>query len=308
MLETIGVIAILLAIYSLASTCGLFSERSGTVNLAIEGGMTFGALGYVIVTYLITEKGDTSLQVWMVLLGVITSIVFGIFITSFLSFTAINLRGNHVVIGTAINIMVPVISLAVVVLLTTGSFNVPMSKLQITTGIKSDLTPWQIQLIILGLVMMIMIYLYILMKKTRFGLRIRASGENPHALAATGVSVLKVKHYSMLIAGALAGFAGALAVSCYSKFSSYTNTSLGMGFIAIAILILGQWRIQWIIIGALVFSAMFAVVDRYSVNLAEYKYIFALIPYTFTILILPIISKYAKPPQAAGVPYYNKGR
>lgn len=141
MLDTIGVIAILLAIYSLASACGLFSERSGTVNLAIEGGMTFGALGYVIVTYLLTQKGTIALQVWMALLAILTSIVFGILITLFLSFTAINLRGNHVVIGTAINIMVPVISLAVVVLLTTGSFNVPMSKLQITTGIDSIFTP-----------------------------------------------------------------------------------------------------------------------------------------------------------------------
>lgn len=88
--------------------------------------------------------------------------------------------------------------------------------------------------------MILMLYLFLLIKKTKFGLRLRASGENPHALAATGVPVLKIKHYSMLIAGALAGFAGALAVSCYSKFSSYANTTLGMGFIAIAILILGQ--------------------------------------------------------------------
>lgn len=82
--------------------------------------------------------------------------------------------------------------------------------------------------------------LFVLMRKTKFGLRLRAAGENPHALAATGVSVVKIKHLAMLMSGILAGLAGALVVSSYSKFSSFTNTSLGMGFIAIAILILGQ--------------------------------------------------------------------
>ena len=312
MVEIIGTVAVLLAIYALASGSGIFSERSGTINLAIEGGMTGGALGYVLTTYLLTNAGSaepSQLQWWMVVVGILAAIGFGIIITSFLSITAINLRGNQVVIGTAINVMVPVLSLIVVVMLTQGNFTVPMTSLQMTTGLPDGgLEAWKIQLIVAGAVMFFMIGMFILIRKTKFGLRLRAAGENPHALAATGVSVIKIKHQAMLVAGVLAGLAGGIVVSAYSKFSSYANTTLGMGFIAIAVLILGQWRLQWTILGSLLFAGMFATVDHFSVQLAEYKFILALIPYAFTILLLPFVSRNSKAPAADGIPYVNTGR
>lgn len=307
MTQVIGIIAILLAIYALASGSGLFAERSGTINLSIEGGMIMGALGYVLTTQTFVDKGY-ELTPWIASLGILAGIVFGVIITSFLSFTAINLRGDQVVIGTAINIAAPVISLIAIVILTSGNFSAPTNSIQITTNLIDSLESWQVQLVIASVVMVLMAGLFILMRKTKFGLRLRASGENPHALAATGVSVVKIKHLAMLISGALAGLAGALAVSSYSKFSSFTNTTLGMGFIAIAILILGQWRMQWTIIGALLFASMFAVIDHYSVQLEEYKYLIDLIPYVFTILVLPLISRWSKPPEADGIPYVNTGR
>lgn len=79
-----------------------------------------------------------------------------------------------------------------------------------------------------------------MIRKTTFGLRLRAAGENPHALAAAGVSVFRIRHYAMLLSGALAGLAGGLAIAGFIKFSSFSSEILGMGFIALAILILGQ--------------------------------------------------------------------
>lgn len=307
MTQVIGIIAILLAVYALASASGLFAERSGTINLAIEGGMIMGALGYVMTTQSFVDNGH-ELNVWIALLGIVVGIAFSVIITSLLSFTAINLRGDQVVIGTAINIAAPVISLIAIVVLTKGNFSAPTTSLQITSNLNKSIDTWVIQVIIAATIMLFMGGLFVLMRKTKFGLRLRAAGENPHALAATGVSVVKIKHLAMLMSGILAGLAGALVVSSYSKFSSFTNTSLGMGFIAIAILILGQWRMQWTIIGSLVFAAMFAVVDHYSVQLDEYKHILSLIPYVFTILVLPFISRWSKPPAADGIPYVNSGR
>ena len=308
MKEVLGVIFILLAVYSLAAASGLFSERSGTVNLSIAGGMTMGALGYVLTTFLLTSQGKNQMEIWMVIIGLFVSIIFGLLTISLLAFASINLRGNQVVIGMAINIMVPIISLVVVVMLTTGNFTVPMTKLQITTGIESSLEPWMIQMIISFVVAFIMAGLFVLMRKTTFGLRLRSAGENPHALAATGVSVITIKHLAMLISGILAGFAGGLVVSAYAKFSSYANSTLGMGYIAIAILILGQWRMQFIVLGSLAFATMFAVIDHYSVQLAEYKHILAIIPYAMTIVSLPFISKLNNMPKADGIPYVNSGR
>lgn len=95
-------------------------------------------------------------------------------------------------------------------------------------------------MIIFLAVALLMVGLFLLMRKTNFGLRVRAAGENPHALAAAGVSVFKIRHLALIISGALAGLAGAFAVSSFIKFSSYSSNILGMGYIAIAILILGQ--------------------------------------------------------------------
>lgn len=307
MTTIIGTIAILLAVYALAAGSGIFAERSGTINLSIEGGMIMGALGYVLTAQTFVDN-DYQLTGAIAFLSVLVGMVFGIITTSLLSFTAINLRGDQVVIGTAINIAAPVISLITIVILTKGNFSTPTTSIQITINLIDKLKAYQVQLLIAGLVLVLMVGLFVLMRMTRFGLRLRAAGENPHALASSGVSVLKIKHFAMLISGSLAGLAGALVVSSYSKFSSYTNTTLGMGFIAIAILILGQWRLQWTILGSLIFAAMFAIVDYYAIELDEYKYILALLPYAFTILVLPIISRWSKPPAADGIPYVNSGR
>ncbi len=308
MQDTIGTIAILLAVYALASGSGIFAERSGTINLSIEGGMTFGALGYVVTTHSLTNNGNQQLEIWMVIIGLFVSLIFGLIATSLLSFTAINLKGNQIVIGTAINIMVPIISLISVVAITNGNFTVPMTSLQMTTGLNSSLLSWEIQIIVSVIVLLLMLFLFVLIRMTKFGLRLRAAGENPHALAATGVSVYLIKHLAMVISGFLAGLAGGLVVSAYSKYSSYANTTLGMGFIAIAILILGQWRIQWTILGSLLFALMYSIVDHYAVTLGEFKHLLSLIPYLFTLIVLPFISEYSKPPAAGGVPYINTGR
>ena len=307
MTSIIGVVAILLAVYALASSSGIFAERSGTINLSIEGGMIMGALGYVVTTKLFIQSGY-EMAGWIAFLGMLTGTLFGLIFTLLLSFTAINLRGNQVVIGTALNIAAPVISLLTIVMITSGQFTAPTNDIQITTNLNTKIESYQIQLIISGIVLFLMFALFLLIRKTRFGLRLRAAGENPKALAATGVSVIRVKHYGMIISGLLAGLAGALVVSTYSKFSSFTNSALGMGFIALSILILGQWRMQFTILGALLFATMFALVDHYSVQLGQNKYLLNIIPYAFTILVLPIISKWSKPPMAVGVPYYNSGR
>lgn len=305
----IGGLFVLFAVYMLASASGLFAERSGTINLAINGGMIMGAVGYVMASKLMID--EIGYYTWYVpVVGIFTGMLLSIIITMFLSYASINLRGDQIIVGTAINVLAPIISLVIVISISNGQQFLPTSDYQTITNIDqtSSLEAWHIQAMIAGAVSLLMVGLFFLMRKSTFGLRLRAAGENPHALAAAGVSVYKIRHLAMLISGALAGIAGALAVSSFIKFSSYTSSILGMGYIAISILILGQWRIQWIILGAAVFSAIYIVAYVYAPDLGENQWYMYMIPYASILITLPFISRRSNAPRAEGIPYVNSGR
>ena len=176
----------------------------------------------------------------MPVVGVLVGIIFSILITSFLSVASINFKGDQVIVGTALNVIAPIISLLILIGISNGQQFVPTSDYQIITNFNKDIPAYALQLIIMSVVLVVIGFLFYLIRFTTFGRRMRAAGENPHALAAAGVSVAKIRHIAMLISGALAGAAGALVVSSFIKFSSYSSSVFGMGFLALAILILGK--------------------------------------------------------------------
>ena len=305
----IGGIFILLAVYMLASSSGLFAERSGTINLSINGGMIMGAIGYVMTSKLLVDDIG-SYQWWFPIIGIFVGLLFSVLITLLLSFAAINLKGNQIIVGTAINVLAPIISLIIIIAISNGQQTLPTTDYQTITNIEQNswIEAWHIQAFIFVAVAILMMGLFFLMRKTNFGLRLRAAGENPHALAAAGVSVVKIRHLAMIISGALAGLAGGLVVSSFIKFSSYSSTIMGMGFIAIAILILGQWRMQWTILGSLAFSAVYILAYVYGPKLDENQWYVYMVPYVAILITLPLISLKVRAPKAAGIPYENTGR
>lgn len=304
----IGGLFILAAIYSLASLSGLFAERSGTINLSINGGMIMGAVGYIMTSKLIVDDIGT-LEWWVPIIGLLVGVIFSILVTSLLSVAAINFRGDHIIVGTAINILAPIISLIIIIAISNGQQFIPTTSYQLITVFTSDSLPaWLIQLIVMLSVAVLVGGLFYVMRFTSFGLRLRAAGENPHALAAAGVSVFKIRHLAMLISGALAGLSGAIAVSGFIKFSSYTSTIFGMGFIALAILILGQWRMQWVILGAVAFSAIYILAYVYGPEIDENQWYIYMVPYAVILITLPLFSAKSRAPKAEGIPYVNTGR
>ncbi|MCK5807251.1 MAG: ABC transporter permease [Mycoplasmataceae bacterium] len=305
----LGGLLILFAIYSLAASSGLFAERSGTINLSINGAMIMGAVGYVAASKLLVDSIG-HLEWYVPIIALMVSVVLSIMITSLLSFAAINLKGNQVIIGTAINVLAPIISLVILILVSKGQQILPTTDYQMITVFVVDfgIPAWGIQAIIASIVMVIMGLMFYIMKFTTFGLRLRAAGENPHALAAAGVSVVKIKHLAMLLSGVMAGLAGGIAVSSFIKFSSYNSSIFGMGFIALAILILGQWRMHWIILGAFIFSGIYIVANSYAFKLADNRWYLYMIPYVAILITLPLFSMRSAAPKAAGIPYENTGR
>lgn len=305
----IGGIFILMAVYMLASASGLFAERSGTINLSINGGMIMGAIGYIMTSKLMVD--DIGHYEWYIpIVGIFVGVLMSMAITMLLSFASINLKGNQIIVGTAINVLAPIISLVIIIAISNGQQMLPTADFQTITNISqsSTLEAWHIQMIIFFVVGTLMVGLFLLIRKTNFGLRLRAAGENPHALAASGVSVYKIRHFALMISGALAGLAGAFAVSSFIKFSSYSSTILGMGYIALAILILGQWRMQWIMLGSLAFSAIYILAYVYGPDLDENQWFVYMIPYVSILITLPLISLRQQAPKAAGIPYENSGR
>ena len=308
MLTTIiGGLAILFAVYALAAGSGLFAERSGIINLSINSGMVMGAVGYIMVNKLMFDSVG-SLQWYMPVIGVLVGIIFSILITSFLSVASINFKGDQVIVGTALNVIAPIISLLILIGISNGQQFVPTSDYQIITNFNKDIPAYALQLIIMSVVLVVIGFLFYLIRFTTFGRRMRAAGENPHALAAAGVSVAKIRHIAMLISGALAGAAGALVVSSFIKFSSYSSSVFGMGFLALAILILGKWRMQWVLVGAFLFSGIYILAYNYGPTLDDNQWLIYMIPYVAILITLPLISRKSKAPKASGVPYENSGR
>lgn len=303
------------SIYGLAATSGLFSERSGIVNLSINGGMIIGALAYVVMSSKLIhseEQGaiQLDLQIWMVLVSFLVAAIAAILITTLLSVAAINLNSDQTVVGTAINILAPIVAY-IVLQSTFQKDNIQTGNIQIlssTLGYTSAMQPIVIVGILAGAVVLIMLAGWFVINKTTFGLRMRAAGENPHALAASGVSVKKIRHIAMIVSGMFAGLAGAVAASFAPTLSTFSNNVSGMGFVALSILIIGQWRTPWIILGAIGFSFLYSLADKMQVDFAENKWWIWMIPYASTIVVLPIVSKFSKVPKAVGIPYDKSKR
>lgn len=265
----------------LAAMGGLFSERSGVINIALEGLMLAGAFTGATVTHL---SGDP----WV---GLGAAILAGIAVASIHAVVCIRFHADQVVSGTAINILF----LGVPALLSGALFD--------STGATPQI-PRQNLLAIAPIVIafaVVPITWYVLYR-TRFGLRLRAVGENPEAADTAGVSVERIRYAAVLISGALAAIGGAyLSIGQSSLFTR--NMSAGRGFIALAALIFGKWRPWQTMLACLLFGFAEAVsIQMQGVTPIPVQFI-QMIPYVLTILVLAGFVGRARAPRAIGVSY-----
>jgi len=266
----------------LAALGGLFSERSGVINIALEGLMLAGAFASAVVTHF-------SGSPWI---GLLAGIGAGIFIAGIHAVACIHFDSDQVVTGTAINILM----LGVPTLLSGALFGTTGSTPQIA---RTNLIPNAPIVIAFALVPVV----WYVLSRTPFGLRLRATGEKPEAADTAGVSVRRIRYAAVLLSGALAAVGGAyLSIGQSSLFTR--NMTAGRGFIALAALIFGKWRPVQTMLACLLFGfAEAAAIQMQGViPNVRVEYI-QIIPYVLTIVVLAGFIGASRAPRALGQPY-----
>lgn len=286
---------------------GLFSERSGVVNIGLEGLMGIGAFtSAIVISTTYGSLGDAA--IW---LGLAAAALSGGIFSLLHAFASVSMKADQVVSGTAINIL----SSALTVYLArnlTGSANI-----QIVKGLIRFDVPGLSAIPVIGplffknaniaifIVLLIVVLSWYVLYHLPFGLRLRACGENPHAAASTGVNVIKMRYAGVFISGILAGLGGGFVITTYSgEFSPLVYS--GLGFLALAALIFGKWN-PWGVLGAALFFGFAKTVADMSRLFESLKtmpnILFNTFPYVATIVALVLFSKNAAGPRAVGEPY-----
>src|SRR5687768_13717676 len=285
----------------LAALGGLFSERSGVINIALEGKMLAGAFTAAAVTYAAdTKLGMGSASPWV---GLLAGLMAGLFIAVIYALACIKYKADQVVSGAAINILM----IGIPGFLSGAFFLSSGSTPQLP---KEHLLP-QSPLIIAFAVLVLVAASWHVLYRTPFGLRLRAVGEKPEAADAAGVSVGKIRYSGVLLAGILAGVGGAyLSIGQSSLFTR--NMTAGRGFIALAALIFGKWRPVQTLLACLLFGFTEAVSIQMqgAVKLPSGENIpvqfIQMVPYVLTIVVLAGFIGSSRPPRALGIPYQKE--
>jgi simple sugar transport system permease protein len=272
----------------LAALGGMFSERSGVINIALEGLMLAGAFTAASITWYAGSP-------WV---GLLAAIVAGAAIAAIHAVACIRYKADQVVSGTAINILLT----GVPALLSGAFFLSSGSTPQLPRENLIPVTPVVIAFLLVPLT-------WYVLYRTPFGLRLRAVGENPEAADAAGVNVRAMRYTAVLLSGALAGIGGAyLSIGQSSLFTR--NMSAGRGFIALAALIFGKWRPVQTMLACLLFGFTEAIaIQLQGVHFGGEEIptqFVQIIPYVLTIVVLAGFIGQSRAPRALGIPYQKE--
>ena len=322
---------------------GMFSERSGIINLALEGIMIFGAfIGVLFVrevqqleVFQLAKQMDNywALQ-GLELLAMAAAAIMGAVFSLLLSFASVNLKADQTIGGTALNLMAPAIVLFFIRIIAN------QNTMTMSSG---DSASWfMIKKTTLGydrtadlgflgntfldkvylatyICILLFIILSIILYKTRFGLRLRACGENPQAADSLGINVYKMRYAGTTISGALAGMGGFVYALTTANCTSNGDVA-GFGFLALAVMIFGNWKPLNIAGGALLFGLFKCIAAAYSTidingdgvfalaNIGISANFYRMLPYIITLIVLAFTSKSSRAPKAEGIPYDKSTR
>ncbi|MEF2772808.1 MAG: ABC transporter permease [Blautia caecimuris] len=290
----------------------MYSERSGVINIALEGIMVMGA--FVGIFFINIFQNSISGQLLLILAVLIAGAVGGIF-SLLHAFASVNMKADQTISGTALNMFAPAFAIYVARMIQ-GTQQIPfedtfyISKVPVLGSIPV-IGPMFFQNCYITTFIGIGIFLVaaFAIKKTRFGLRLRACGEHPGAADSVGVNVAGIRYAGVIISGVLAGIGGLVFVVPTS--TNFNATVAGYGFLAIAVLIFGQWRSGKILMAAFFFGIMKTLASAYSAipilkSLPIPNEIYKTIPYIATLIVLIFSSKNSQAPRAEGIPY-DKG-
>ena len=323
----------------IVALAGVFAERSGIINLALEGIMIFGAFLGVLFVRAMSEgsffadamaQGNYMALQGLELLAMLVAAATGAAFSLLLSFASVNLRADQTIGGTALNLMAPALVLFLVRIIS-----------QQNTLFSVDAASWfMIKKSTLGydrtadlgflgntfvdknylatyVCILLFVILSIILYKTRFGLRLRSCGENPQASDSLGINVHRMRYAGTTISGALAGMGGFVYALTTANCTANGDVA-GFGFLALAVMIFGNWKPLNIAGASLIFGLFKCIAATYTsidingdgifslVEIGVSPHLYRMMPYIITLLVLAFTSKKSRAPKAEGIPY-DKG-
>ena len=297
---------------------GIYSEKSGVTNLALEGLQGFGAFTGALAAVLVAGNfaGNSSIPFYIAMLF---AVVGGMLFSLIHALLCIRFRANMVISGVVINILAMALTSFLTKQINAGVFGaasdkfvlgvsnritVPgISAIPVLGAVFTNVYPFEIVIVIVALIAWFVMY------KTKFGLHLRACGDNPHAVDAAGIEVGRVRLAAVMVSGALSGIGGmCFAYSISAQFSE--SIYVGYGYLAIAAMIFGNWKILPTLGACLLFgfarSAGYQIVQVLE-KPSSYSDLVMTLPYILTLLLLIFFSKYNRAPKALGE-IYDKGK
>ena len=310
MLLLIQYTLIFASVLLLVALGGCISEHSGIINLGLEGIMVIGALGGALVM----SKLSYLPPALMVIIALLAAIALGMLYSCLLGVAAIHFKADQTLVGTAMNLLATAAATVFVKAMNTAANpDNPSSEIEYVAGrnlfivnINGFEFNWFMPLAII-----VVVLVYLFLYKNKLGLRLMACGEHPQAADSVGINVYKMRWLGVLISGALAGMGGLCYILAGVSLWKFENGVAGFGFLALAVMIFGQWKPGRIALAALLFGLFRALSNTYmgfpalvSLNLPSNVY--NMMPYIVCLIVLAFTSKTSRAPKAEGIPY-DKG-
>ena len=311
MLLLIQYTLIFASVLLLVALCGCFSEHSGVINIGLEGIMVMGALGGALVMKYMPAGTPSVAMIFATLIG---SVLVGVLFSCLLAVACINFKADQTIVGTAMNLLGVAAATVIVKAINTAenpdnvsaTIQYISQKKAFLVNIGSFEFNWFMVIAVLAL-----IFAYVTLYKTKFGLRLMACGEHPQAADSVGINVYRMRWAGVLISGVLGGLGGICYILAGVSEWKFENGVAGFGFLALAVMIFGQWKPTRIALAALLFGMFRALSNVYTgfsfltaLNIPSTVY--NMLPYIISLVVLAFTSKKSRAPKAEGIPY-DKG-
>lgn len=295
---------------------GMFTERGGVTNIALDGTMIMGAFASI---YFINQMQDSMSGQVLLILAILVAVVVGALFSLLLAYSAVNMKADQIIGGTALNMFAPAFAIYVARMIQADG----VQQITFLNTFRIASVPVLGDVPVIGSLFfknayittyigfIILIISVIVLYRTRFGLRLRACGEHPHAADSVGINVYRMRYAGVMISGGLAGLGGLVFVIPTS--TNFNATVAGYGFLALAVMIFGQWKPMRILFAAFFFGLMKTIASAYSVipilatsNISSD--IYKMVPFIATLIVLAFSSKSSQAPRAVAVPYDKASR
>ncbi len=290
---------------------GCFAEHSGVINLGLEGIMIMGALGGALTMRYLADAPGPAIIVAVILVSALVGMLY----SALLAVASIHFKADQTLVGTALNLLGTAGATVIVKAINTAANPDDVSSIIQYTGAK------QAFLVNIGsfefswfmvVTLVLLVVSYVLLYKTRFGLRLMACGEHPQAADSVGINVYKMRWAGVLISGVLGGLGGIVFITAGVSEWRFEYGVAGFGFLSLAVMIFGQWKPTRIALAALLFGLFRALSNVYTgfdflkdLNLPSQLY--NMMPYIISLVVLAFTSKKSRAPKAEGIPY-DKGQ